>query len=149
MPEYPIEIAPEQILKWIKAELAVRPKEFDVRAERDFKTAGDIDEESVGMDEDMELEAVTSVGLVEVKPAGRSENWILRIRVEDPFGDHVPEGRSVGDTAEEIDLATFEELFLSAGDRASVETVLVADTRKTAARVSGLFQDILTDRHTE
>ena len=147
MPDFPIEIAPEQVLNWLKSEIAMRPNEFSVRAEREFVAAPTLDKQSAGIAEDTDLSAVAAVGRLEVQPLDPSDGWVLRMRVEDQLGDHLPDGRSVAEQVEEIDLDTFEELFLTPADRALVETVLVAETQEAARRAGPIFSDILTDHH--
>ncbi len=147
MQEFPVDIAPEQILRWIKAELSSRPREFHVSVERDFVAAEDLDPASVGIGEDIDVGSVAAVGVVEIRSAQPSEEWVLRLRAEDFLGSHVPEDHSVEDTAEEIDIDTFEKLFLNPPGQSTITAVLLAPSRSVAARLTPMFQDIRSNRH--
>ncbi len=146
MPNFPIDIAPEQLLRWLKTELSNRPNELSIRAEREF-VAAPVDKESAGIGADTDITSVAAVGRLEVRPAEPSDGWILRMRAEDQLGDHIPGDRSVDEEAEEIDLEAFEKLFLDPSGRAFIETVLVAETTEAARRAGPMFADILIDRH--
>ena len=145
--EFPVDIAPEQILHWLRSEISARPDEFSVRVEREFAAAAPSDKADASISEDTDLTEASAIGLIEVRPADPSAGWMLRMRAEDQLGDHLPDGRSVAEGAEEIELDSFEELFLTPSGRALVETVLHADTPEAAVRAGPLFENILTDRH--
>ena len=147
MQEFPVDIAPEQILRWIKAELSTRPREFRVSAERDFVAAEDLDPASAGIGPDTDVGSVAVVGTVEIRSAQPSEEWVLQLRAEDLLGCHVPEDHSVEDSSEEIDIDTFERLFLNPPGQSTVSAVLLAPSPRVAARLTPMFENIRSNRH--
>lgn len=147
MQEFPVDIAPEQILRWIEAELVVRPDALRVSAEREFVTAKDLDAASLGIGEDTDIGSVATVGTVEIRPAQPSGEWVLRLRAENLLGEHVPEDHSVEDDAEEIDIGAFKRLFLNPPGQSTIEAVLLAPSPKMAASLKPMFEDIRKNRH--
>ncbi len=147
MQEFPVDVAPEQILRWIKAELSDRPHEFHVAAEREFVAAEDLDRASIGIGPDTDVASVAMVGVVEIRSAKAAEEWVLRVRAEDVVGDHLPEDHSVEDSAEAIDIETFEKLFLNPPGQSTISAVLLAPSARVVAHLSPMFEDIRKNRH--
>lgn len=143
-----IEIAPHQVIRWLRDEIAARPETFEIRAERDFVAADLEDAEAAGLSKEVETEIRegAAVGLLEVRPASGPKDWVLRLRAEDELAAHVPLDHSVGDTPEEIDLDTFEALFVTP-DRAAIDVTLEVDIPQTKHRLQPLIEDIRNDRH--
>jgi hypothetical protein len=109
MEQHIIEIAPEQVVRWLKAEIAARPDAFDIMTERDFIVAEIGNPEAVGIDDETDIGEGAAIGLMEIRPMHPPKDWVLRVRAEDELAEHVPLDHSVWDTPEEIDLQTFED----------------------------------------
>ena len=89
---------------------------------------------------------MTTVGVLEVAPPAGAGNWVLRLRIEDQVGSHLPDEGSVPDGPEEIGLAQFERCFLAADDldaTITLETGTAADGRG----FDRVLARILADRH--
>ena len=88
---------------------------------------------------------VTTVGLLEVAPAAGPARWVLRLRIEDGLGAHLPEDGSVPDGPEEMALDDFAACFLDGDADAAItlETATPADGRG----FERVFARILADRH--
>jgi hypothetical protein len=144
--EREIDLTPRHLVDWLKAEfMAGRASRLDVRASREF-LAEDGPVAGEGLDAEDEVAVVTTVGLLEVAPPAGSGTWVLRLRIEDPVGSHLPDDGSVPDGPEEIGLEQFERCFLGADDldaTITLETGTAADGRG----FDRLLARILTDRH--
>ncbi len=146
MEEYPIDVLPEQIVRWLGDEQRRDPHAFHVSATREFVDTGIKDFEANGVGADTDVDSVTAVGIVEVCPAQEPKGWQLRIRAEDDLGEHIPEDHSVEADPEEIDLETFEALFVAPG-RAILDATLHAETPAARDRFQALAEAMMSDRH--
>lgn len=147
MEPYPVDVEAKQIVRWLMQE--ERRKAFDliVRATRSYQANGLAPEDlRLGDFEPEELSEMSEIGLLEVLPRREPRGWVLRIRVEDDIGPHLPEDEPAAPDEEEIDLATFYEEFL-AEDRGLAETSAEVDGPHAKAALARLFKAILTDRH--
>jgi hypothetical protein len=142
--ELEIDLAPAQLVRWLEAELArPGPRAFAVRASREFlsEPAGG----GNGLDPEDALASLVTVGLLDVAALNGSGDWCLSLRVEDPFGAHLPEDGSVPDGPEDLTLADFGAAFASEDLDASMTlTAATAADRRKAERV---LARILEDRH--
>jgi len=147
MEPYPVDVEAKQILRWLMRE--ERRKAFDliVRATRSYQ-ANELAREDLrlGDFEPEELSEISEVGLLEVLPRREPRRWILRIRVEDDIGPHLPEDEPAALDEEEIDLATFYDEFFAA-DRGLAEASAEVDGPHAKAALSRVLGAILTDRH--
>jgi hypothetical protein len=144
--EREIDLAPRHLVDWLRADLAGGgPRHLEVRATREF-LAEDGPVAAEGLDAEDGMEVLTTVGLLEVAPAGGAARWVLRLRVEDPVGSHLPDDGSVPDGPEEIGLDEFADCFLADGDAnatLTLETGCAADGRG----FDRVLARILADRH--
>jgi hypothetical protein len=142
--EHEIDLAPRHLVDWLKAEMAGGAR-LEVRATREF-LAEDGPAADGALDAEDGMEVLTTVGLLEVSPTSGRAHWVLRLRVEDRIGGHLPDEGSVPDGPEEIGLEDFEACFLAGEDPDATVTVETA-----SATDGGVFQRvmarILTDRH--
>lgn len=146
MEEYPVDVAPVQLIRWFREEEQRGPGSYDVSASLSFEAIETGDLKNAGISEETDIDAVTAVGLVEIRPAKLPRQWLIRVRAEDSLGDRIPEDHSVSDDAEAIDLETFEALFL-APKRATLDATLFAETPQVRARAERILDVIMSDRH--
>jgi hypothetical protein len=142
--EYDLDVDPDHLVEWLKQDIqAAGKKRFNVSASRTFVSEGGVD--SGG--ENAEIAEIAAVGVLEVKPmpdsAGR---WLLRVRVEDVIGPHLPEDGSVPDEPEELTLAGFEADFI-APDRGTAFVTLEVETGEDEKLFGEFFTDLQTDHH--
>jgi hypothetical protein len=143
--ERDVDLAPRHLFDWLTAELARDPAALEVRATRAF-----VAEEGPASGEDLDAEdevgVVTTVGEIEVTPRPGGCHWRLRLRVEDPFGDHLPDEGSVPDDPEEIGLDDFAAAFLADAEPEGSVTV-ETPSRADARAFDRLLARILADSH--
>jgi hypothetical protein len=144
--EREIDLAPRHLVDWLRAELARGgSRRFDVRATREF-LAEDGPVLADGLDPEDEVGVATTVGTLEVAPTNGRGHWVLRLRVEDAIGSHLPDDGSVPDGPEEIGLDEFAACFLATDDTdasVTLETGAPADGHGFDRVLAG----ILADRH--
>jgi hypothetical protein len=145
--EINIDIAVGQLVEWLKEDIESNENpQFGINANRTF-LVGSVADESAGLSEDDELASMSTVGHLEVKPLGENiGKWLLRIRVEDTIGPHLPEEGSVPDEPEEMTLEAFEKDFILP-DRGNAFIILHAETQESKELFDALAADLLTDRH--
>jgi hypothetical protein len=145
--EREIDLAPQHLVDWLRADLARGGARLEVRATREF-LAEDCPSTAEGLDAEDGMEILTTVGLLEVAPASGNARWVLRLRVEDPFGSHLPDDGSVPDGPEEIGLDEFAARFLADGDAGATATVTLETGSPAAGRgFERVLARILADRH--
>ena len=142
--EYDLDVDADHLVEWLKQDIqAAGKKRFDVSASRVFVSGAGGD--SGG--ENAEIAEIAAVGVLEVKPmpdsAGR---WLLRIRVEDVIGPHLPDNGSVPDEPEELTLAGFEADFI-APDRGTAFVTLEVETGEDEKLFGEFFTDLQSDHH--
>jgi hypothetical protein len=143
-----IDLAPEQIVRWLLDE--DRRDAFDllVNATRSYQT-GELSSEDQGSLDDGEeagLSETCEVGILEVRPRHEPHRWVLRIRVEDDIGPRVPEDEPVSEEEEEIDLGAFYEEFIK-GNRGTAEAIAEVDSAADKASIDRLFGAMIRDIH--
>jgi hypothetical protein len=148
LPAYPVDIAAEQVVRWLLDEQRSGPLPVEIRATRRYVSEPLDRPEDVGLgdDDQADLGDVLAVGILEVSPPPGKNGWVLSIRIEDPLGPRTPEDEPVPEGEEEIDLETFEAEFNAPG-RATDEVTLDAETAEARAHFEALFADLLRDRH--
>lgn len=145
MTEYELDVAADQIVQWLKSEIAAgRP--VDIRATREYVADPVSDREEVGLSEDTDASSLMTIGILEAWPVGVDESWRLGVRVEDVVGPHTPEEESVPDRPEEIDLDDFEAEFV-APDRGTAYVSVAAETPEAKRRFDRVFANLIRDRH--
>lgn len=141
-----IDVAPHQIVAWLKTELRSGRRALDIRATRDYVAAEAANLENAGIGLDTDLVPMMLIGTLEIRPRDDLQEWKLELRAEDPLGDHIPEDHSVAAIPEEIDLDAFDAAFV-APDRAIINARLYAETPEARERFDGVLADIIRDRH--
>jgi hypothetical protein len=145
---YPVDIAPEQVVRWLMVEGRLHAFDLLVSATRSFEpgelTGGA--SRRLGDEEREEVSEISEVGLLEVMPRQKPHIWTLRVRVEDDIGPRLPEDESVPETEEELDLPTFYEEFIKA-DRGIAEVSVEVDSPAAKASFNRVLEAMTTDRH--
>lgn len=147
MTEYELDVAGDQIVHWLKSELAAGRRPVEIRATREYTTEPVTDMEAFGLSDEADVASLVTIGLLEVRPTGEHNGWLLRVRVEDVVGPHTPEDESVPDVPEEIDLDDFEADFVTP-DRGTTYVSVGAETPKAKRHFDRMFADLIRDRHT-
>lgn len=147
MTEYGLDLDAGQIVHWLKDDQAAgRRRILQVRATREYAAEPVADPEEAGIGEDREITVLTTIGALEVWPVGVKHPWMLRVRVADVIGSHLPEDESVPEDAEEIGLDAFYRDFI-APDTGTVSVVVESDTPEGKAAFDRVLSEIITDRH--
>lgn len=151
MQSYPIDVEPEQLVRWFIAEREGGGSRFEavagcVRETRELPVGKEF---RLGDEAREDLSETVTVATLKITPFQRSDGWSLSVVVEDDLGPPVSdEDRETEDGGEEIDLDTFYSEFIAPG-RGSAN--VVADVQSPAAkqRLSTLLAEIARDRHDE
>jgi hypothetical protein len=147
MTEYGLDVDASQIVHWLKDDRAAgRRRKLDIRATREYAAEPVADLDEAGIGEDQDVAALATIGTLEVRPIGVEHGWVLRVRIEDVVGSHLPEDGSVPEDAEEIDLDTFDEDFIIP-DTGTVYVSLEAATPKGKHAFDRLLSEVITNRH--
>lgn len=147
MTEFGLDLDPRQIVHWLKDDLAAgRRRKLDLRAMREYATEPVAHPEEAGIGEDEEVASLVTVGTLEVRPVDVAHRWVLRVRVEDVVGGHLPDDESVPEDAEEIGLDAFFTDFI-APDRGTVAVTLEAETAEARHAFDRILAELVTDRH--
>ena len=147
MTEFPLDLHAGQIVRWLMDDLSAgRKTKLEVHTTREYATDPVAYPEEVGVGEDEEVAALTTIGLLEVRPLDAVYAWILCVRVEDMVGSHLPEDESVPEGAEEIDLEAFYRDFIVPGTGTAFVSVS-AETAQGKLAFDRLHSEILANRH--
>jgi hypothetical protein len=148
MQSYPVDLDPEQVVRWVMAERRAAPSTFTAIAKRTVEPR-DLPgrrELRLGDQEREELSEIATVATLEVSPAHTGDGWRLMVIVEDEVGPRIPEEGVVDEGDEEIDLDTFYDEFIRPGRR-SANVVAEADDASAERRLAALLSTIERNRH--
>lgn len=148
MQSYPLDVDPEQLIRWVMAEREANPSRFRLAANRAIETR-DIPlrkELRLGDEAREDVSDVATLATLEFAPA-QNEGWSVTVVIEDNIGPQPVEDASE-ETAEEddLDLETFFEEFIRPG-RGTATIVANAQTPAAKERLSFLIADVIRDRH--
>ena len=148
METYPVDLAAQQIVRWLMDEERRHAFDLLVRATRSFRhrhldqnnnsRLGDVEQEDLG--ENIEI------GIMEIAPRHKPSLWTLRIRVADEIGPNLPIDASVPSDEEEVDLPTFYEEFIEK-DRGLPEVSAEVESPEAKGSLTRLLAAIREDRH--
>lgn len=148
MSTYPIDIEPEQIVRWLMAEQKSTPLlfRFDARRAVEVHKIPPRPEYRLGDEEREDLSEVATIATLEVTPAHASDGWTLTITVEDETGPRISTREAAAAPERRIDLGTFYYEFIRSGRGIATAT---AEVRDAAAErhLNRLLDSILVDRH--
>lgn len=148
MEPFPVDADPKQIVRWLIAEHRVSPSSLKIAARRstEVRQIPARAELHLGDEEREDLNEVATVATLEITPAHPSDGWQMTITVEDEIGPRGPgRGSNVADD-EQIDLETFNSLFIRP-ERGTATVVAQADDAAAEVRLSSLLASIETNRH--
>lgn len=148
MESFPVDIDPKQIVHWVIAEHRVSPSSLKTSARRttevrQIPARADL---HLGDEEREDLSEVAIVATLEITPAHPSDGWRMSVTVEDEIGPRGPGRGTMVEDDQEIDLETFNSLFIRP-ERGTATAVAQADDAAAEARLSSLLASIETDRH--
>jgi hypothetical protein len=148
MEPFPVDIDPKQIVRWMIAEHRVTPSSLKIAARRTIEVRQIPAREDLhlGDEEREDLSEVATVATLEIAPAHPSEGWLMTITVEDEIGPRGPGRGTMVEDDEQIDLETFNSLFIRP-ERGTATVVAQADDTAAEARLSSLLASIESDRH--
>jgi len=148
MRPYPLDIAPEQVVRWIMAEQQAAPTRFRIVARRgaQVREIPARREFRLGDEEREDLTEVDTVATLEIAPAHAGEGWILTVEVEDEAGPRLPEKGALVEAEQPIDLHTFYEEFIRPG-RGIANVVAEVEDEAAEARLTELIGSIERNRH--
>lgn len=148
MQKYPVDIDPEQIVRWVMAEQQAAPSILRIRARRTME-AQEIPvrrEFHLGDEERENLSEVASVATLEIAPAHASDGWLLTVIVEDEIGPRAPITGETIDADREIDIGTFYREFIRPA-RGTASVIAEVEGPAIEARMAHLLDTIESNRH--
>ena len=142
---YPIDIEPEQIVRWLVAEQQTTPSlfRFDARRRIEVRNIPERAEYHLGDEEREDLSEVTTTATLEVTPVHRGDGWTLTITVEDDTG---PRPSGIEATEQQIDLGSFYHQFIRRGRGVATVTAEV-DGAAAERHLNEPLDAILVNRH--
>jgi len=148
MEPFPIDIDPEQIVRWMRAETNTAPAPFRISARRtrEVRRIPLRGEYRLGDQEREDLHETATIATLEIAPSHASDGWLLSVVVEDEIGPQVFGGAFGRDEEQEIDLDTFYRVF-TRPERGCASVVAEAEDPAARARLAGLIERIETNRH--
>ena len=148
MATYPIDIEPEQIVRWLVAEQKATPSlfRFDARRSVELRDIPPRLEYHLGDEEREDLSEVETIATLEVSPAHASDGWSLKVTVEDEAGPRVAAGDASTAAEQQIDLGTFYHQFIRSSRGIATATAEVQDAA-AERHLNQLLDAILVNRH--
>lgn len=146
MLEYEIDTASDQIVHWLKDEVANERPRVTYSATRNYVSDENVNLQTAGLGEEPEISSPITVGILEIGPVDTEDGWQLILRIDDDVGSHLPEDDSVSGLPEDIDLDDFRARFVSSDNGTEFVSVRV-DSVEAKKRFDLLFADIVRDRH--
>jgi hypothetical protein len=148
MQTYPVDIDPEQVVRWVRAEHEAAPSTFRITARRtrEVREIPIQKETHLGDEEREDLSEVATIATLEIAPRHASDGWLLTIVVEDEAGPRVPDQEAATEGEQQIDLGTFYNEFIRPG-RGSANVIAEVEGPGAKARVTRLLNAIETNRH--
>jgi hypothetical protein len=148
MQTYPLDIEPEQVVRWIIAEHDAAPSPFKVAARRvnEVRQIPLRREFHLGDQEREDLSEVATIATLELAPGHAGEGWSLTVVVEDEAGSRVIESGAPGEREEGMDLRIFEREFMRQG-RGIASVIAQVEDAAAEARMARLLSAIKANRH--
>jgi hypothetical protein len=147
MESYPVDIDPEQVVRWVKAECDAAPSAFrtTARRTREVRKLPDGGKTHLGDEEREDLSEIATIATLDIAPAHASDGWSLSVVVEDEVGPHSLGPGSVGEE-EQIDVGAFYSAFIRP-DRGIATVSADVEDAAARARLTQLLNLIETNRH--
>ncbi len=150
MESYPVDIDPEQVVRWVKAECEAAPSSLRVmaRRSREVREIPLRSESHLGDEERQDLTEIDTVATLEIAPPHAGEGWLLTVVVEDEAGPHISQGGESGEMEQRIDLGTFQKEFIRPG-RGVANVFAEVENESAKEHVTHLIDAIETNRHAD
>jgi hypothetical protein len=147
MPSYPVDIDPEQVVRWIRAEIKAKPSPLMVTARRsiDVKEIPLRKEIHLGDEEREDFSEIATIATLEIAPAHASDGWLLTVEVENEAGPHISDTGTAVETEQGIDLNAFHRELVRSGGTANVTADV--ESPEGQARVADLLDRIERNYH--
>lgn len=148
MQAYSVDIAPEQVVRWIMAERQAAPSRFTITAKRgaEVRQIPARREFRLGDEERDDLNEVATVATLEIAPVHSSDGWLLSVVVEDEVGPRVPDDGMVAEGEEEIELDAFFDEFVRPG-RGTANVIAEVDGPAANQHMTRLLETIESNCH--
>jgi hypothetical protein len=144
MEMYPLDIDPQQVVRWIMAETKAAPAIFTINARRaaDVQNIPVRQELHFGDEEREDLREVSTTATLEIAPAHAKEGWRLIVAVEDEAG---PRAINAPSDEQQMDLGSFYHEFIRPG-RGTANIVAEVEGPAARTRLNRLLEAIETNR---
>ena len=148
MDSYPVDLDPEQVVRWLLAEQAagLLRLRLNARWSTEIREIPPRRELHLGDEEREDLSEVATIGTLEIAPQHASDGWRLTVVVEDESGPRLIDLGSAGEQS--IDLYTFYQEFLRPG-RGTASLAAEVEGPDGDAHLAYLLSAIETNVHTE
>jgi hypothetical protein len=142
----PLDIDPEQIVRWLRAEHEAGTSAFKIAGRRksELRDLPVKREAHLGDAEREDLSEVATVATLEIAPKRTDDGWLLTITAEDELGPRLLD--EAGEGEQDIDLDTFYGNYIRRGGGAVSVNAEVEDSA-AKARLDHLLREIETNRH--
>ncbi len=150
MQTYPVEIDPEQVVRWVVAENRIAPHSLRVGAWLTAETR-EIPvrrEFHLGDEEREDLSETATIATLEIAPVHADEGWTLKVIVEDEAGPRMTETETAIGGEQKIDPGVFYKEFIRS-ERGIASVVAEVEGPAAEAHISRLVHAIETDRHAQ
>lgn len=147
MQTIPVDIDPEQVVRWVRAEHEVVPSAFRItaRCTSEVREIPVRKETHLGDEDREDLSEVATIATLEIAPVHASEGWLLTVVVEDEAGPRIPEKDTDEEREQAIDPATFYRKFIRPG-RGIASVVAEVEDPAAEARLTRLLGTIEKSR---
>lgn len=147
MQSYPLDVDPQQLVRWILAEYAAVPSTFRLTATRRREVREITRREAhLGEQEREDLTEIATIAALEIAPVNASDGWLLRVVVEDEAGPRVWDGDEGGEGDQRIDVGTFYTAFIRP-ERGVANVTAEVEGSVAKARVTRLIHIIEKNHH--
>lgn len=148
MQTYPVDIDPEQLIRWLEAKHEASPSAFRIIAvratdERMVPPRGEAHLDDLDRED---LREIATIATLEIAPAHASEGWFLTVVVEDEVGPRLSDKGALSEDEQTIDLVTFDQEFTRTG-RGNASVVAAVEGSEAETRMARLLHSIEADRH--
>lgn len=148
MQSYPVEIDPDQVVRWILAEHEAAPATFRITGRRKSE-AREIPvrkEDHLGDEEREDIREIATIATLEIAPAHANDGWLLTVVVEDELGPRMPEKALTEGDEQGIDMSTFYREFIRSG-RGTASIIAEVEDSAAEARMADLLDAIGRNVH--
>lgn len=148
MQTYPVDIDPQQVVRWIRAEHEAALSAFTITARRatEVKEIPLRKEVHLGDEEREDLSEVATIATLEIAPAHANDGWLLTVVVENEAAPHIPEKGTAVEPEQKIDIDTFHRELIRPGSGTANVSAEV-EGPEAQARVTDLLDRIERDYH--